>query len=50
MLNYHRKNVRKSFIAEVFVRAMKNRVYRGMKTTICQNVYVDLLNDIVITL
>lgn len=44
---YSVENVRKSFIAEVFVRAMKNQTYRDIKTSICKNVYNDLLNDAV---
>ena len=44
---YSIENVRKSFIAEVFVRATKNQIYRDIKTTNYKNVYNDLRNDTV---
>lgn len=46
---YSTGNIKKDFIAEISVTPMKNRVYSSM-TTVCKNVYIDLLNDILRTL
>ena len=43
---YSTRNEGKSFVAERFVRTLKNKVYKHM-TAISKNVYVDVLSDIV---
>ena len=39
-------NEGKSVVAERFIKTLKNRIYKHM-TTICKNVYSDVLDDIV---
>ena len=39
-------NEGKSFVAERFIRTLKNKIFKHM-TTISKNVYIDVLNDIV---
>ena len=43
---YSTNNERKSVIAERFIKALKNKIYKYM-TTISKNMYVDKLDDIV---
>ena len=43
---YSTNNQGKSFIAERFIRALKNKIYKYM-TSISKNVYIDKLDDIV---
>ena len=43
---YSTNNERKSVIAERFIKALKNKIYKYM-TAISKNVYVDKLDDIV---
>ena len=41
---YFTFNEGKSFVAERFIKTLKNKIYKHM-TTICKNVYIDDLDD-----
>ena len=43
---YSRHNEEKSFIAERFIRTLKNKIYKHM-TAVSKNVYFNVLDDIV---
>ena len=43
---YSTYNEGKSVVAEIFIRTLKNKIFKHM-TTISKNVYIDVLNDIV---
>ena len=43
---YSTFNEEKSVVAERFIKTLKNKIYKHM-TTICKNVYIDVLDDIV---
>ena len=43
---YSTHNERKSLVAEIFIRTLKNKIYKHM-TTIGKNVYFNVLDDIV---
>ena len=43
---YSTYNEGKSFVAERFIRTLKNKIFKHL-TTISKNVYIDVLNDIV---
>ena len=43
---YSIHNQQKSFIAERFIRILKNKIYKYM-TSVSKNVYIDKLDDIV---
>ena len=43
---YSTYNEGKSVVAERFIRTLKNKIFKHM-TTISENVYMDVLNDIV---
>ena len=43
---YSTHNDGKSFIAERFIRTLKNKIYKYM-TSVSKNVYIDKLDDIV---
>ena len=43
---YSTFNEEKSVVAERFIKTLKNKIYKH-KTTICKNVYIDVLDDIV---
>ena len=43
---YSNHNERKYFVAERFIRTLKNKIYKYI-TSISKNVYIDKLNDIV---
>ena len=43
---YTTRNEEKPFVAEGFIRTLKNRIYKHL-TAISKNVYFDVLNDIV---
>ena len=43
---YSTYNERKSLVAERFMRALKNKIFRHM-TAISKNIYFDVLDDIV---
>ena len=43
---YSTHNERKSFVSEIFIRTLKNKIYKYM-TLISKNVYTDKLDDIV---
>ena len=43
---YSTHNEGKSVVAEIFIRTLKNKIYKHM-TAISKNVYFDVLNDIV---
>ena len=43
---YSTHNEGRSVVAEIFIRTLKNKIYKHM-TAISKNVYFDVLNDIV---
>ena len=43
---YSAYNERKSVVAEIFIRTLKNKIFKHM-TDISKNVYFDMLDDIV---
>ena len=43
---YSTHNERKSVVAEIFIRTLKNKIYKYM-TSISKNMYIDNLDDIV---
>ena len=43
---YSTHNERKSVVAEIFIRTLKNKIYKYM-TSISKNVYIDKFDDIV---
>ena len=43
---YSTHNEGESVVAEIFIRTLKNKIYKYM-TSISQNVYIDKLDDIV---
>ena len=44
--NYSTHDKRKSFVAERFIRTLKNKIYKYM-TSVSTNLYIDKLDDIV---
>ena len=44
--NYSTHDKRKSFVAERFIRTLKNKIYKYM-TSVSKNLYIDKLDDIV---